>query len=527
MCPDWPSWPARGCFRSEARTLLGPDEALLQFYVGEDGGYVWAVTSEGTTWRAFSPGAVELDRTVGELRGGLDPLAPDRRVFDLAAAHELHEALLGGVASAIKGKRRLLVVPAGALQSLPLGVLVVTPPLPAPDEAEAHRRADWLIRHHSLLTLPSVGSLAERRVPSAPAPDPFIGFGDPLLEGGPRGARGRPVSDLRGVADVAQVRRIGRLPDTADEIKALASAAGAGADAVLLGPDATETRRKRLNAEGVLETRRVVAFATHGLVADGDLALNEPALVLTPSERGSALDDGLSASPNRRRQQLGGLVRAGWKHELVVEGGDAPIQFVPLGAHVVDQQPGARAERDLPRGQENSEVRFQLAPSLGHNDAVFRQKGAQLADQRRRLSHQPVAGAMRALRVELRLVLQRHEPHDRPCCELGDRFRVPIVVLLRLDVRAHILGRHQSDLVALVAEPAVKMMGAATGFHCHDAGRQPSRKLDHVVPVQPSAQNDTSIASSPTTMQLFLPRSIPSTAIRIGPTAYPSSCPSA
>ena len=37
---------------------------------------------------------------------------------------------------------------------------------------------------------------------------------------------------------------------------------------------------------------RIVTFATHGLVA-GDLKNAEPALILTPPETGTSLDDGL------------------------------------------------------------------------------------------------------------------------------------------------------------------------------------------------------------------------------------------
>ena len=57
-----------------------------------------------------------------------------------------------------------------------------------------------------------------------------------------------------------------------------------------LGANATETKVKQTN----LSQYNVVYFATHGLVAD-DLknTLDEPALVMTPPETPTALDDGL------------------------------------------------------------------------------------------------------------------------------------------------------------------------------------------------------------------------------------------
>ena len=63
----------------------------------------------------------------------------------------------------------------------------------------------------------------------------------------------------------------------------------AGDDALILGSEATETRIKRMP----LNDYKVLAFATHGLVAGDFKGLAEPALVLTPPARDSEHDDGL------------------------------------------------------------------------------------------------------------------------------------------------------------------------------------------------------------------------------------------
>ena len=57
----------------------------------------------------------------------------------------------------------------------------------------------------------------------------------------------------------------------------------------MVGTQATETRLKQM----ALTDYKVLAFATHGLVAGEFAGLSEPALVLTPPETGSAFDDGL------------------------------------------------------------------------------------------------------------------------------------------------------------------------------------------------------------------------------------------
>jgi hypothetical protein len=112
-------------------------------------------------------------------------------------------------------------------------------------------------------------------------------------------------------------------------------------------------------------------------------------------------------------------------------------------------------------------------------------RGAQLINQRRALAHQPIPSAMQALHVELSLALELHEPHRRSGRSLSDRFGIAVVVLLRFDVGTHILGRHQPDLVTVVAKQTAKMMRTAARFHRHHAARHPRGELDHAVSAQP------------------------------------------
>jgi CHAT domain-containing protein len=87
------------------------------------------------------------------------------------------------------------------------------------------------------------------------------------------------------------------LPETADELCAVARSIGASDTSVHLGPQATETRVKALSADGTLAKAHVVHFATHGLMASETASFGvsgaEPALLLTPPATASELDDGL------------------------------------------------------------------------------------------------------------------------------------------------------------------------------------------------------------------------------------------
>ena len=138
------------------------------------------------------------------------------------------------------GKSHLILVPTGALTSLPLQVLVTSPPAPAGAQSpDALRDAAWLIKSYALSVLPSVQSLGALRklTLGAAGARPFFGMGDPVL-GGPdptdrqRGAKRRaptaPAGFYRdGHADVRAVRELAPLPDAAEELKAIAQMLGA------------------------------------------------------------------------------------------------------------------------------------------------------------------------------------------------------------------------------------------------------------------------------------------------------------
>jgi CHAT domain-containing protein len=310
---------------AQARQLLKPDEALVVTWLGERGSYVWAVPKTGPL--AFAPIGMDRDavgRTVTGLRRALDPQVStlgEIPAFDTAAAHALYRALLGPVEAGWKGARSLLVVAHGPLGALPLQVLTTAPAKPGP-EAEPlfanYRTVPFLARSHAVTVLPSVSALATLRdLPAAPATRrSFAGFGDPLFSpaqvasaSAPSSAGGTAVASrgvfaarslpvklraapkLDGVSS-ADLARLPRLPDTADEVRSIAAAINADpARDVFTGRDATESRVKAM----ALADYRIVAFATHGLVP-GDLdGLTQPALALTsPAVSGSAGgDDGL------------------------------------------------------------------------------------------------------------------------------------------------------------------------------------------------------------------------------------------
>ena len=132
---------------------------------------------------------------------------------------------------------------------------------------------------------------------------PMIGFGDPVFDRTTR-TIGRPkvaalnrslTSFYRGVtADTrALADALPPLPETADELRAVAKILGAKSEDIKLGEAASVTDIKHER----LSNYRIVYFATHALVA-GDVekfakVKAEPALVLSIPEKPTEDDDGL------------------------------------------------------------------------------------------------------------------------------------------------------------------------------------------------------------------------------------------
>ncbi len=130
------------------------------------------------------------------------------------------------------------------------------------------------------------------RARASRAGEPFIGFGDPVLSG-PQG-QNRSVNAaglfLRsGGVDVRAIAQLSPLPDTADELRALARMLQAPDSNLYLRERATERQVRAAN----LGRYRVLAFATHGLTGGELPGFAEPGLILTPPAQASREDDGI------------------------------------------------------------------------------------------------------------------------------------------------------------------------------------------------------------------------------------------
>ncbi len=307
---------------NDTQAALLPGQALIATFIGESQSFVWALNAQGAAKANIVPGGKDAwRRRVAALRAALEPNAStlgDIPDFDLEAAYAVYADLLGGSEEIWREAKSLIVIADGPLGYLPFSILPTERTTFASDTKTlfaGYRKVPWLARSHATTNLPALASLKSlHALPAGSvARKAFAGFGDPWFS--PQQAAAGEAGDSVQVAvrsatalqsrgfsvnlraapavaelDSADLAKLPRLPDTADEIRAIANALGADlATDVYLGRRANEANVKQND----LSVYKVLAFATHGLVR-GDLdGLTQPALALTAPEVAGIDGDGL------------------------------------------------------------------------------------------------------------------------------------------------------------------------------------------------------------------------------------------
>jgi CHAT domain-containing protein len=304
---------------ADAQKSLRTDEALVAFYFGEQEAYAWAMRGQGVpAFVKISLSRKQMAGEVARLRRALDPgvsSIDEIPAFEVAAAHRLYSQLLEPLAATWRGAKVLIAVSHAELGQLPLALLptaLVAQPVKTGLPFAGYRAVPWLMRSLAVEQLPSVTSLASlRKLPPGNANRrSFIGFGDPLFSAeqarqagiqlasaeapGSVKTRGVPLR-LRNApktsgVDSAELALLPRLPDTSQEVREIAEVLQADpAQDVFLQAQASE--KTVLGSD--LSQRKVVMFATHGLVPGELNGLNQPALALSAPELSGSEGDGL------------------------------------------------------------------------------------------------------------------------------------------------------------------------------------------------------------------------------------------
>lgn len=291
----------------EIAQKLTNDEALLVVMPDATGVNVWAVKQEGgkaqTKFHRAALDAAQITRTVAALRQSLESLGTHGKVlpFDDSLAHQSYQALVAPLAEVLNDRQQWIVAASGDLARLPFSVLQTS-------VRPIGEKPAWLIHKASLSQVPSVSSwlslraLTRRQMPQ----QALMAWGDPVFNPAMAASYGsgavRNVTLTRAVSNDLEkelvigphiYHNIPALPETRGELQDLAKALGADESRdLILGAQATRDSVLKANTSGMLAQKKVIAFATHGLMA-GDLPkLAQPALAMAAD--GSEVQNALS-----------------------------------------------------------------------------------------------------------------------------------------------------------------------------------------------------------------------------------------
>jgi CHAT domain-containing protein/tetratricopeptide (TPR) repeat protein len=294
----------------EIQQLLDDQTLLLEYALGEEHSYLWAVTRTGIKSYTLPPRA-EIEKKAARVKQLLTARQPipgetneqrrerlmrveesDALYWDAAA--ELSHIILEPVAAQLKGKH-LLIVPDGELQYLPFTAL----PSPAPpaagaghhaeigsdlqsDAASKEKRFSPLIMNHKIVSLPSASTLsvlqrkAEGRRPARKAlavvADPVFEMMDSRLAEARKSLPGSIAKADSASTDSRQTNSLARnqslpfsrLLSSLREGKAIVSLVPPGQGLLATSFDANRALVKEMG----LGDYRILHFATHGLLDD-------------------------------------------------------------------------------------------------------------------------------------------------------------------------------------------------------------------------------------------------------------------
>ena len=261
------------------RQLADDDTILVEYALGDEKSYVWAIAGDRNTTHELPPSR-QIKKLVAEFRKTLQP--PEWKAGETAAeyqararrsnekfqttARQLSQLLLAPIN--LGPGKRILIVPDGSLQYIPFAALTVPGTVKRP-----------LISDYEVVTLPSASVLASLRSAAANKPsstataaifaDPVFEPDDPRVSGSrtmaKTGGQERPVALTRAIQDLGKGTYIPRLPASRNEANAIATALRAqDPKGVRVALD-FDANRNYVLSQG-LRQFRLVHFATHGVV---------------------------------------------------------------------------------------------------------------------------------------------------------------------------------------------------------------------------------------------------------------------
>lgn len=259
--------------------ILNDDSLLLEYMLGDDRSYVWAVTQSEVFVYELPPRAQieEAAQNFHQMLTARQPRAEetfeqrqarikeaDAHISEAAATFS--QMVIGPVAGKL-GTKRLLIVPDGVLQYIPFQALTV----PASDGSQPIP----LIVDHEIVNQPSASALALVLTDTSqrsPAPKSIAVFANPVFDRNDSRVKSK-TAQTKEAGDIVRIEgtfrdigfgegQIPALPASREEAEAIIAVAPWGTGLKALGFDANRAAITKPE----LAEYRIVHFATHGFI---------------------------------------------------------------------------------------------------------------------------------------------------------------------------------------------------------------------------------------------------------------------
>lgn len=291
-----PRWrtrnPPRPLPAHSIQALIDHDTMLLEYALGDSKSFLWAITRD--TIQSFElADAATIQQAARQAYEALRIYEPNARPQTLQATERLSQLLLAPLADHLQNQR-LVIVADGATHYIPFAAL------PRPQSAANGPSGNMprpLLVDHEIVYLPSASVLGmQRELDRGPATakmtlavfaDPVFSPSDPRVQrrasegGGTLGSPSTtPPADDLPQDDRLRGRALDRLTWSDWEAQAIVAHAEPDQTRLALGFDANLEALEG----GALDNRRIVHFATHGMIDSEHPELSALALSMTTAE---------------------------------------------------------------------------------------------------------------------------------------------------------------------------------------------------------------------------------------------------
>jgi CHAT domain-containing protein len=250
------------------RDLIENDSAVIEYMLGDERSFAWAITHSSVTAVALPP-RKEIEHHITSYRQMLKervlPMTIERALERLdAQSRLLYQILIRPIESALVPVNKLIIIPDGPLGYLPFETLLIDKKLSAGDNSA---QPQILLERFAVSYAPSASSLAaiKDRKKNALPKNGLIAFGDPVYDedknDGERSAAPKAEASLPNIY-AERGLDLNRLPYTRAEVNSIGSLFPAAQRRIYLG----EQAREQMVKSAALDQYRYVHFAAHGLI---------------------------------------------------------------------------------------------------------------------------------------------------------------------------------------------------------------------------------------------------------------------